>query len=169
VAREPRYAKAAGASGGVFAIDGGPWSAPIGPADVRAALDVLVDAYPMTVLDIGNDATPAAREALGAAHRIVLVTSLAHTALDAAETLLVRLADTPAGRSGQLVIAVVLTRRQRAARVKRYLDAHLHGEHRWVVVPYDRAAARGGALDPARMRGATRAAFETLAGLLTSD
>ncbi|WP_330186427.1 hypothetical protein KZZ52_27825 [Dactylosporangium sp. AC04546] len=161
----------AGSPGGLVAIDGtDERSGPPEPDLVRTALGRLSRGPGTTLLDIGNDASRAATTALAEADRAVLVTNLGQAALDAAGATVDRLGRTAPAQARTLVVAVVLGRWQRAARVERHLRARLpEGAGGWVVVPYDRAAARSGPLDPLRLRSRTRAAYERLAGLLTSS
>ncbi|MET7401854.1 hypothetical protein ABZS66_51075 [Dactylosporangium sp. NPDC005572] len=159
---------ATGPPGGLTTIDGG--GAPLEPQLMRTALGVVSGAYATTLLDIGNDVSRAATTALAEADRAVLVTSLSHTALDAAAATIDRLARTAPAQARDLVVAVVLTRRQPVARVDRHLRDHLpEGAGGWVVVPYDGAAARDNPLDPLRLRSRTRAAYDRLAGLLSTS
>ncbi|WP_432844378.1 hypothetical protein [Dactylosporangium sp. CA-092794] len=166
VARDPRLAMRSGPAGGLQTIDGSDrWSAD--PGVVRSALLALTRIRTTALLDVGNDTSAAAGAGLAAADRFVLVTGLSQVALDAAAATVERLSRTAPASAKNLVVAVVLTRRQRAARVERHLRRQLPGRAgTWVVVPYDRAATRDGPLDPLRLRSRTRAAYDALAGLL---
>jgi MinD-like ATPase involved in chromosome partitioning or flagellar assembly len=166
VARDPRLAIRSSPAAGLQTIDGGDrWSAD--PGVVRTALQALTGLRTTVLLDVGNDASVAARAGLAAADRVVLVTNLSHVALDAAAATVQRLTLTAPEQARNLVVAVVLTRRRRAARVERHLRTHLPDRAgSWVVVPHDRGAARDGPLDPQRLRGRTMAAYDALAGLL---
>ena len=67
-------------------VDGAPWHSPVGREPLLRVLDQLRSQHPLTLVDVGNDLGEAAQAAVDDADQVVLVTTISHDAVTAADS-----------------------------------------------------------------------------------
>jgi len=154
-------------AGALDVVDGAPWHRPVRGDVLTATLDELRDAHAFTIVDVGTHPTDNTRLVLGRTHRAVVVTTPTAQAEEAVRVALLRIRAVVPDLLGTVVLAVAGLTPRPDTRAPDRLAATLGlPPARIVAVPYDPALRGGGALDPARLRPATRIAFLRLAGLV---
>ncbi|WP_330186425.1 hypothetical protein KZZ52_27750 [Dactylosporangium sp. AC04546] len=166
VAGGPRAALPYIGDGGLRLVDGAPPTEPLHPDDLRAAVDELTMAHTFTLLDVGNDLSPAGQAAVRLADQVVIVTTASDEGLRSAQVALDRLGNQEQDGWVPAVFAVVRMRPESDGQAHRRLRRLTDGSAEAALVPYDRHLSGGGRVDPARIRPATRQAYLALAALV---
>jgi hypothetical protein len=124
-----------------------------------------VEENSFTVIDLGNDLSVAAQDALSTVDQVIVVTTPEPDAVASVEVAIERVAQVGPGLT-TAAVAVVCMSAVSLRRVERQLQGQLAADlTRMVVVPYDPALADG-EVDLARLRPDTRHAFLTLAAMV---
>jgi MinD-like ATPase involved in chromosome partitioning or flagellar assembly len=153
-----------GSRRGLTVVDAAGWSDPASGSEIEDAVRRLADSYAITILDIGNDSSPAVQAALALADHAVLVTNAEPAAAASVQTALERAAGPTGDRPVTLVVVrngIAALRRVRAL-LRRSVDAAP------VVIPYDRALGEGTLAALHEVAEATRLAYLDLAGQVTT-
>ncbi|WP_432832691.1 MinD/ParA family ATP-binding protein [Dactylosporangium sp. CA-092794] len=166
VADGPRSALPFVGGGGLRSIDGAPSTEPMDPHDLRAAVDGLTTTHTFTMLDVGNDLSPAGEEAVRLADQVVIVTTATDEGLQSAQLALDRISERDRSARVPVVFAVVRVRPHADRRLHSRLGRLTDGSAEGALIPYDRYLSGGGRFDPARIRPATRRAYLALAALV---
>lgn len=155
---------------GLSVVDAAAWSDPADGPEIVDAVHRVADSHSFIILDVGNDASPAAQAALALADHAVVVTSADPAATASVTGALERVAADARPRNGgerPVTVVVVRTRRGRLGRVRGLL--HRSVDRAPVVVPYDRSLGDG---EPAGLDGlarGTRFAYLGLAVLVAAN
>ncbi|MET7402570.1 hypothetical protein ABZS66_54730 [Dactylosporangium sp. NPDC005572] len=166
VADGPRSALPFVGGGGLRTVDGAPPSEPLGAGEMRAAVDELTVTHTFTLLDVGNDLSPAGQEAVRLADQVVVVTTASDEGLRSAQVVLDRIGDREGDAWVSTVFAVVRMRPESDGRAHRRLRRLTEGSAEAALIPHDRYLSSGGRIEPSRLRPATRQAYLALAALV---
>lgn len=151
---------------GLHVFDAASWTDPADGPEIEVATRRQVATHSFTIIDAGNDASPAAQAALALADEMIVVTSAEPAALASVAPTIERVAARPGGRGTGVTVVVVLTRPTPTVRARRRLRSHLDTPS--VVIPYDPALADGVGADLDALRRATRAAYLRLAAAVVN-
>ncbi|HSK95053.1 MAG TPA: hypothetical protein VK891_00415, partial [Euzebyales bacterium] len=157
-------------SSGLHVVDGAPWQAPAAPADLFTRIGDLLRDHTFTFVDLGDDVGAAARQALAASTRVLVVTAADRHAARATRVTLDRIHQVQPARLGDAVIAVVCRERWQYRRVLREVRTDLGSQATPIVpIPHEPALAAMDHLDLSRLRAASRAAYLRVAAALAGS
>jgi MinD-like ATPase involved in chromosome partitioning or flagellar assembly len=147
-------------AGGLHVVDSVGWGAPLRRAETVPLLERLGRDFAFTLVDVGNDSGQAGGAALARSDQTVIVTSVGHWGLAAAQMASIRLRDIDPYAVQRAVYVVVCTNDKGYRRVHREVMQQLaNGPVRVVVVPPDASLRSGTPFDPSAVSTATREAM----------
>ncbi|MFJ9431511.1 MinD/ParA family protein [Streptomyces sp. NPDC101490] len=141
--------------------------------DYRQVVDLLSGQYPIVVTDSGTGMPPAfLRTVLELSDQLVVAATPGADGMSGAGLVFDRLTALGHEEKARQAVTVVSAGRSPSGRPVRMDEAVAHFQQRCravVTVPYDPRLARGDEVDPASMRGRTRAAYYELAALVAGN
>jgi MinD-like ATPase involved in chromosome partitioning or flagellar assembly len=134
-----------------------------------AAIRGLSESHAFTVLDVGNEMSGPAREALELADQVVVVTTPSADAVDIIRLALARCGSRNPTSSSPPIFAIVCRRPQRRSVLRRLHSRLDGGLSRAVVVPHDRNLGSAGSIALNNHGPETRHAYLELAALIANS
>jgi MinD-like ATPase involved in chromosome partitioning or flagellar assembly len=153
---------------GLAIVDSDDWHRSPGDTDLGRALNALTADHAFTLLDVGTDASAAARTALSFADQAVIVTGSGPETAESVTLAIQRVTDSGRHSRANTLIAMVCTRTGTPQRIGRRLRHELGANAAGlVIVPHDRRLAAEGPVDPTRLNPMTLEAYLMLAALIS--